>query len=456
VPSDAPRDLLLLEVNTRVRLHALGEELGGQATLDDIPDADLDGLAGKGFDLVYFLGVWKTGAAGPAVSRSRSEWREEFLQTLPDLSDDDICGSCFAITRYEASERLGGDEALVRLRDRLHRRGLKLILDFVPNHTALDHPWMRDHPEYYVPGSAGDLAREPQNYYRVLAELERVAGLCDGVRCDMAMLVLPDVFRRTWDIPAEPFWPRAIAQVKEKHPGFLFLAEVYWDLEWELQQQGFDCTYDKRLYDRLREGDAGAARGHLRADGVFQQKSARFLENHDEPRAAATFGPGTHRAAAVVTFLCPGLRFFHQGQFEGARLRLPVHLCRAPVEPVDEALREFYDRLLVCLGAPAIRQGTWSLLECAPAWDGNWTRDAFIAYAWQADGDQRVLVVVNYSSIPGQCFIPLPFEGLGGRRWFLQDLLGDAAYYREGDDLAGRGLYVDLPAWGRHVFALTF
>ena len=513
--SEAVRDPLLFQVNTRVRLHLLGEELGRPATLDDIPDVEIGRLADSGFDLAYFLGVWKTGVAGLAVSRSRPEWREEFLQTLPDLRDDDICGSCFAITGYEVSERLGGDEALVRLRDRLHRRGLKLILDFVPNHTALDHPWVRDHPEYYVPGSTGDLAREPQNYYRVpgaevgggaaggalggvvgdqagaeagdplilaygrdphfpgwpdalqlnygepavqeamLAELERVAGLCDGVRCDMAMLVMPDVFQWTWSIPAQPFWPKAIAKIKEKHPGFLFLAEVYWDLEWALQQQGFDYTYDKRLYDRLREGDAGAALGHLRADGVFQQKSARFLENHDEPRAAATFAPETHRAAAVVTFLCPGLRFFHQGQLEGARLRLPVHLCRAPAEPVDVALHEFYDRLLACIAAPAIRQGTWSLLECRPAWDGNLTRGSFIAYAWQGDGDQRALVVVNYSSIPGQCFVPLPFEGLEGRRWFLKDLLGDAAYYREGDDLARGGLYVDMPAWGRHVFALT-
>ena len=487
-----PTDPVLFQVNTRVWLHELGVRLGRPATLDDIADADLDSLAAKGFDLVYLLGVWKTGEAGPAASGSRPEWREEFLRVLPDLGDEDICGSCFAVTGYEVSEALGGDVALARLRERLHRRGLRLILDFVPNQTALDHPWVSEHPGYYVAGSADDLAREPQNYYlapaaggglilahgrdpyfpgwpdtlqlnygeplvqaAMLAELERVAGLCDGVRCDMAMLVLPEVFQRTWGIAAEPFWPRAVAGIREKHRGFLFLAEVYWDLEWELQRQGFDFTYDKRLYDRLRQGDAGAVRAHLRADPAFQRKSARFLENHDEPRAAATFIPENHRAAAVVTFLCPGLRFFHQGEIEGARVRLPVQLRRGPVEPGDLELRDFYHRLLDCLSEPAIREGEWTLLECRPAWEGNRTNDSFLAYGWQSGAEQRVLVVVNYSSAPGQCFIPLPFEGLEGRRWSLKDLLGDAAYYREGEDLAGRGLYVDMPPWGRHVFTLT-
>ena len=135
--------------------------------------------------------------------------------------------------------------------------------------------------------------------------------------------------------PPPPFWPRATAAVRAKVPGFLFLAEVYWDLEWTLQQQGFDYTYDKRLYDRLVEGHARPVREHLFAGLDFQDHLARFLENHDEPRAAATFAPEVHRAAAILTFLTPGLRFFHQGQREGKRVRIPVHLGRGPVEAAD-------------------------------------------------------------------------------------------------------------------------
>jgi glycosidase len=157
--------------------------------------------------------------------------------------------------------------------------------------------------------------------------LVSIADRADGVRCDMAMLVLPDVFDRTWGRRPEEFWPRAIGRVRGKSPEFLFMAEVYWDLEWRLQQQGFDYTYDKRLYDRLREGAVAPVREHLMAGLDFQDKLARFLENHDEPRAAATFGPGAHEAAAIITYLTPGLRFFHHGQFEGRRVRFRRIWC---------------------------------------------------------------------------------------------------------------------------------
>lgn len=120
-----------------------------------------------GFDWLWFLSVWRTGAAGQRVSRSALPWRREFAETLPDLRPEDIAGSGFAITGYSVHPALGGDEALARLRQRLRRRGLRLMLDFVPNHTALDHPWIEEHPEYYVAGTEQDLARAPGNYIRV-------------------------------------------------------------------------------------------------------------------------------------------------------------------------------------------------------------------------------------------------------------------------------------------------
>ncbi|MGH7235081.1 MAG: alpha-amylase family glycosyl hydrolase, partial [Nitrospiraceae bacterium] len=325
----------LYQVNTRVWLTERSKSLRRAATLDDIPDVELDRLVKMGFDWIWFLSVWQTGPAGQRVSRANHEWRREFQETLPDLREEDIPGSGFAITGYRVHSDLGGDAALARLRERLRKRGLKLLLDFVPNHTGLDHPWVEDHPEYYISGTELDLARAPQNYTwakrkqgdmllaygrdpyfsgwpdtlqlnygnpatqdAMIGELLKIAGQCDGVRCDMAMLVLPDVFERTWGLQTELFWPKGTQRVREKSPGFCFMAEVYWDLEWTLQQQGFDYTYDKRLYDRLREGHAKPVRDHLRADLDYQNKMARFLENHDEPRAAATFAPGMHEASA--------------------------------------------------------------------------------------------------------------------------------------------------------------
>jgi glycosidase len=339
-----PKYPSLYQINTRVWLGELTRTLGQPATLDAVADDALDRLAGLGFDYVYLLGVWQTGPAGRAVSRSNPEWRRAFQALLPDLTDADIPGSPFAVQAYRVHADFGGDDALARFRRRLRERGLKLVLDFVPNHTAPDHPWVAQHPEYYVGGTDRDLAREPHNYRRfdtrlgprvlahgrdpyfpgwpdtvqlnyrrpsvrqaMSAELTRVATLCDGIRCDLAMLLLPDVIQRTWgerslpdDAPPvdAPFWPEAIARARAKAPGLFLLAEVYWGLEWELQQQGFDYTYDKTLYDRLHLRDAEAVRGHLRADAEFQRRSVRFLENHDEPRAAGAFPPMVHRAAA--------------------------------------------------------------------------------------------------------------------------------------------------------------
>jgi hypothetical protein len=232
------------------------------------------------------------------------------------------------------------------------------------------------------------------------------------------------------------------------------MAEVYWDLEWALQQLGFDYTYDKRLYDRLRDGHARPVREHFHAGLDYQDKLARFLENHYEPRAAATFPPGVHEAAAVITFLSPGLRFFHQGQFQGRTKRISPHLGRAPDEPTNQELAKFYDRLLSVIHRPAVRDGQWQLLECVPTWDGNWTWDCFLAFSWQGPDGERLLVAVNYAPNQSQCYVRLPFPDLDGRQWRFQDLLGDARYDRDGQDLQGRGLYLDLRPWGVSVFAL--
>jgi glycosidase len=484
-----PRYPALLQINTRVRMTELSHALGRPATLDDFSDAELDRLAAMGFDWVWLLSVWQTGQAGQRVSRGHAAWRREFQQTLPDLRDADIAGSGFAISSYSVHADLGGDAALARLRERLRQRGLKLMLDFVPNHVALDHPWVDAHPDFFVQGSTAELANAPQNWCRLrsgnamrvlahgrdpyfdgwpdtlqlnyakaqlqqamIVELQRIAGQCDGLRCDMAMLVLPEVFERTWGMSSQPFWPKALAAVRHQHPDFSFMAEVYWDLEWTLQQQGFDYTYDKRLYDRLRAQQARPVREHLWAAPDYQDRMARFLENHDEPRAAATFAPEVHPAAAVIAYCTPGLHFFQQGQFEGCRVRVSPHLVRAPDEPVDARIAQFYAGLRSVLRHPALRDGRWSLLDCLSAWPGNASDDQFIAWRWQGSGDTWLCVAVNYAPQPGQCFVRLPFVELAGRDQRLRDLLGPAVYLRAGDDLVARGLYLDLPAWGHHVF----
>jgi hypothetical protein len=491
----------LYEINAEVWLRETSDMAGHRITLADIPDAFLDRLGLMNFRWLWLLGVWQKGELGRKAALESPGLQKEYKTALADFAEADVCGSPFAVQSYAVQADFGGSEALQYFRRRLRERGMGLLLDFVPNHTAIDHPWVYEHPEYYVSGTEKDLRREPSNFMRVatafgdfilahgrdpyfpgwtdtmqlnyrhpglrlamLQELFKIAQMAEGVRCDMAMLLLPEIILRTWgdrSLPSDgaspvdqPFWPEAISRIREGCPDFCFIAEAYWGLEWNLIQQGFDYAYDKQLYDSLRAQDAPAVTAHLSKDIHSQQRSLRFLENHDEPRAAAAFPPKVHQAAGVITFLSPGLHLFHDGQFQGRRIKLPVQLARRPYEPSDPVIEKFYDRVLECRKEAAFRTGRWQLLKCRPAWDGNPTWDRFIAFIWEGDGEARLLITVNYGPTRGQCYVSLPLSGLSGTRFLLVDLLGPSRYERDGNDLASRGLYLDMAEWGYHVFQM--
>ena len=266
----------------------------------------------------------------------------------------------------------------------------------------------------------------------------------------MAMLMTNEVFARTWGeraapVPEAEYWPALIAGCKETHPDFLFLAEVYWDMEWTLQQQGFDLCYDKRLYDRLVHDSPESVRDHLRADADYQEHLIRFIENHDEPRAALTFGSARGRAAAVVTSTLPGARLYHHGQLEGARTHVPVQLGRGPDEPTDSDLQAFYRRLLRAIAEAQIGCGDWRLCECARRSNDSYRQLA--AWSWSRP-EARHLVVVNLAPSSAEGYVRLPWDDLAGRTWSLTDRLSDECATHSGDALTTDGLCVALEGWG--------
>ncbi|HET6533598.1 MAG TPA: alpha-amylase family glycosyl hydrolase [Actinoplanes sp.] len=485
-----PAGPVVYEVDTWPWLSGLRRRIGAAATLADLPAGVWDELAPPGTDAVWLMGVWERSPAGLAVARQDNALQNAFRTALPDLADADVVGSPYCVRRYVADERLGGPAGLAAAREELARRGLRLILDYVPNHVAPDHPAVRAHPDWFVAGTPAELAAEPAAWSRIgghivargrdpyfppwpdvvqvnafrpqvrqaTAEvLNEILDQCDGIRCDMAMLLTNDVFGKTWGAhagpaPAEEFWPAVIGRLRERHPDAVLIAEAYWDMEWTLQQQGFDFCYDKRLYDRLVHEDAGAVRMHLTAGPDYQRRLLRFIENHDEPRAAAALPGGRDRAAAVVVATLPGATLWHDGQFDGRTVHLPVFLGRYPAEPADPDLRRFYRRLTAA--AADVRRGDWTLLDVG-GWPDNPTHRDVLAWAWRDDDRAGHLVTVNLSGHPSQGRVALPGDfAVRGHRWRLTDRLDGRVFDRDGDELATTGLYVDLPPWGAHVLAV--
>ena len=493
---------LLYEINARLWVR----EFGGSkqaATLDDVPDSALDAMAQLHFDLVWLMGVWQTGAKGRAIALELSQLQSEYRRALPDWNSEDVLGSPYAVQEYRVAEGLGGPEALARLRGRLAQRGVRLILDFVPNHTALDHPWVFSYPEFYVHGDDDSRGREPESFFladtihgrRILAHgrdpyfpawldtaqldfahpgmrasliqtLVDIASQCDGVRCDMSMLMLNEVFTRTWGEMTKPadraaparteFWAEAIDAVKRIHPDFRLIAEVYWDLEAKLQALGFDYTYDKGLYDRLLHGNAAAVKEHLHRDFDFQKRSVRFLENHDEARAARAFSPDRHRAAALIAYTLPGMRLFHQGQLDGRKVKIPIQLGRCPVEKSDPEVWGFYDKLLAALGGEVMRRGRWKLLELKPGGGESFGFEQVVIYTWEADRHGSRIVIVNFGPNPARCCAAVDLAGLQGQqRIVLRDLLSGNSTEVDASALKDPGLYFDLAPFEARLLAPT-
>ncbi|HSB35125.1 MAG TPA: alpha-amylase, partial [Nitrospirota bacterium] len=248
--------------------------------------------------------------------------------------------------------------------------------------------------------------------------------------------------------PATEYWMEVISTIKRAHPDFLFMAEAYWDLEWELQQQGFDYCYDKRLYDRLEHDTAESVRLHLCADLAYQGKLVRFIENHDEPRALSVFSPQKERAAAVTIATIPGAKLFHEGQFEGRKVRLPVFLGRRPLETIDSDLQVFYQRLLAAVNTEALRSGEWCLCERS-GWPDNASYQNLVAWCWRS-AQERYLVVLNLSGTRSQGRVRVPWDELKGMSCRLTDLFTGAVYEGKGEEMLNSGLYVYLEAWGFH------
>ncbi len=492
-----PRYPQLYEINTRVWIDTLPRRSGQRVTLGQIPQETWDHLRDLGMDLVWLMGVWLPSPAGIAVDRHDPALLRVCQEVLPDFNPEDLKGSPYAVAGYALNPALGVESDLMQLRDNLHGAGLGLILDFVPNHTAMDHPWVSAHPSRYVaapapifgPGeSFHTLAADGKTYWvahgrdphfppwpdtaqlcsacpetrRALsAELLHIARFCDGLRVDMAMLPLNRIFTQTWKtwmeqtgalLPEKEYWPEVLGPLKRQYPDFILIAEGYWGLEPELLAQGFDFVYDKTGYDRLRQLDGPAFIRGLTEEGGRRSRMVRFLENHDEDRAAAAFPGEARRAVAVIHASAPGLRLFHHGQFKGWRLKLPVQLGRGPVEENDPNFASFYLKLLHLTRQPLFKEGVCQALQVVPPVPGDRAHHPLVALAYGLE-EHRSVVVANLGGQTASGFIQFPDAFWHGPEQVrLQDELSEpeTVYLRDRGQLESQGLYVLLKPYGFH------
>ncbi len=490
-PSRWPASPVLLEVNTLPWLREQAHEHGVPMDLAALPPAAWDALVTPGIDAVWLMGAWERSPAGRAIALEDPTVMRECREALPDMTGDDFVGSAYCIRSYTPEALLGGESGLRAAREALAARGIRLILDFVPNHVAIDHRWATESPDLLLRATQDDLAAAPGDFHNTpggifacgkdpnfppwrdtlqvnafalgarkaaVAELERIAGYCDGVRCDMAMLLLSDVFASTWGAragqpPAAEFWPEVIGAVRDSHPGFVFVAEAYWGTQSQLQEHGFNFCYDKLLYDRLRSASALPIREHLTAPVEYQSRLVRFVENHDEKRVPVAFGAGRDRAGAVAALTLPGARMLYEGQSSGRTTRLPVFLTRRPADRPSEDVRAFYQRLSAALAHPAVGPGEWRMLD-TQGWPDNRSNENLLAWSWEL-GDSRLLVVVNYSGVKSQGRVAFPWPGSTTAERQLRDLLSGETYWRATAELQEQGLFVDLEPWQSHVLDAT-
>mmetsp|Transcript_4552 Transcript_4552/g.17217 ORF Transcript_4552/g.17217 Transcript_4552/m.17217 type:complete len:544 (-) Transcript_4552:601-2232(-) len=477
---------VLLEINTRPYFYKLSNQYGKKITLSTIPDEEFLKWSNLGINIVWFMGLWQVGEYGWARATDFS-MRQSYGKFLPNYTMSDIIGSPYQISNYDVNPDLGVWSDLRMLKIKLNALGIKLFVDFVPNHHAVDS-LVEQHPEYFVrapknlkppfdpnqflpngvsygkdpySGSWQDTAQF--NYWNKdtwnlqIQWLLKMAVTVDGFRCDMAMLVLNDIIQQTWGSqlsswgfsrPADEFWSNAISEVKARYPDVLFMAEVYWGLERKLQSLGFDYTYDKVFLDKLSSGSVGDIKSYIATSGYeYLSKSAHFVENHDEDRAVFHFGsPERALAAGFIIETLPGLRFNYDGQFQGFRNRLLVQLRRSQSEPVNTHLEDTYAKLLKIIKTEeAFHNGTYTDL-------GPNAGDALLAWKYTIDND-KVMVVINFSDTEAYGQIVLTdATSSSGDDLVIDDLLNDKQYHRSVKEMKTTGLKVLVDPWWCQIF----
>ena len=488
---------LMFEVNTRYWLYQLRNKYDSSLSLATIPQIEIDSIA-ENFDWVWLMGIWDHSKIDRNFLQSHPGLITETDHALKDWTNEDIIGSPYSIVSYSIHPILGSEADFVNLKQRFNDAGLKVMVDFVPNHYGFHTPHAIEHPEYFINldnepakdqlhlfhklettsgtkwialGKDPYFApwddtfqvniRNPETRKFMISELRSIAKISDGVRCDMAMLVNNEIVEKTWGWLIndawkplkEEFWSQAISEIKALYPDFVFMAEVYWDLEWKLLQMGFDYAYDKRLYDRFVASNISELHAHLSADLTYQTRMCRFIENHDEPRALAVMEERQSLAAAAMIMTLPGITLLHHGQLSGNRIKIPVQLRRKTKEEKVERLYRKYMQLIRYSKNVIPQEAIWHQNDIGPA--SELPSDSLFSWTWQTQV-KIFVIVVNYAPHEADGMVQLNTKHPIFNHDYLDfvDNYNDEHYDWFSNDIKKHGLYVKLEDYGYHLFSI--
>lgn len=465
----------------------------------DLPSEFFEELKSLGVDFLWLLGIYEPSQASKEISISMKELHKKYSSSLLDWNEEDVIGSPYAITSYKISKQFGGDEVYKRFREKLKKKyKLRIILDFVPNHFAIDSPVAQKHPEFFIRATEEQRNKSPEDFitlnikgkeyilthgrdpyspvwkdtlqldYRsksvrefMIKELLKLSKKCDGVRCDMTMLLLSDIFFETWKnhplpkdyVPAaQEFWYDAISKVKRENPDFIFIAEVYWHREDDLLSLGFDYVYDKILYELLIENRVNLINEYIKKNYSYHKNRFLFLENHDEQRSAYIFSEEKLKAAATLIYTLPAMKLIYDGQLEGREFHHSIQLRRLQKEEVKSHLKIFYKNLFNAIKKSSIPEAYFKLLKPIPAWEGNPAYMNFIIYLYEDEKLNKDLIVINLSPYQSQCRVKIESYDLIDKKFLIRDRLSDEEYLRDGNEMFHHGLYLELKPYQSQIF----
>lgn len=484
----------LYEINTRVWIKQFGEDI----KLSEIPNEYFKILEQKGFDYIWLMGVWKIPEENIKYAFS-PDLVKAYKKCLPSWKQEDVIGSPYAIDSYQLNQAFGTFDDLTNLKEKLNSIGLKLILDFIPNHFGADSYVVKTFPHLFLQGDEQLLKDEPNSYFRIntkekiilahgrdpffpawsdtaqinyfsekarkfmTEQLMKLTKYCDGVRCDMAMLSMNNVFQNTWPGPINKFnlkksktefWYDAIKQVKKVNPNFTLIAEVYWDLEAELHDLGFDFTYCKYFLDMFNNNDLFGIINKLKSDFNYLKKLVLFIENHDEDRAVTALGINKSIAAAVSFLTMPGMKLIYDGQLEGKKIKCPIQLGRNSDEKGSKSIKEFYSKILQIVNNEIYKRGKFYVIQPSIFNEKDESNKNILAWYWQYNNEIKI-TIVNFSPKHSNCKIKISCNFFP-QKVVLKDLLSKAILKITSKKIIDEGFVVQLKGYQSRIVEIKF